>query len=328
MQCQTGAARRSPTALLSATKEFPNLEALDVSAADYARRFKEGKDMTGSSPIGRLLSLTAVCGLAAALAGCAGNIARMEQAQASGGTPFTQALTEEYRSFVAHEKDERDWTAADYFAAKGLAAAGGQVVLPEQVPEAGEHTQALTEARKRLMEALDGGADARTYAPAAAARAQRAFDYWQHEAHEDYRYDALTDAHVAPCRKVFEAAISQLPTMIVEPPAPTIYVVLFDFDSTKITGAGKAVIDQALIDAARMPRVVVAATGHADRSGTEACNLALSLRRADAVRAALITGGISPDAITVAGRGESEPAVPTADGAKEPANRRVVIILQ
>jgi len=282
--------------------------------------------MTGSSPIGRLLSLTAACGLAAALAGCAGNIERMEQAQASGGTAFTQALTEEYRSFVAQEKDERDWAAADYFAAKGLAAAGGRVVLPGEVPEAGEHTPALTEARKRLMEALDGGA--RDGTPAAAARAQRTFDCWQHEAQEDYWYDALTDAHVAPCRKEFEAAISRLPMMIIEPPAPPIYVVLFDFDSARITGAGKAVIDQALADAARMPRVMVAATGHADRSGTEAYNFALSLRRADAVRTALIAGGISPDAITVAGRGESEPAVPTADGAKEPANRRVVIILQ
>ena len=44
----------------------------------------------------------------AALAGCASNIKQMEEVQASGGTPFTQALTGEYRSFVAHEKDERD----------------------------------------------------------------------------------------------------------------------------------------------------------------------------------------------------------------------------
>ena len=42
--------------------------------------------------------------------------------------------------------------------------------------------------------------------------------------------------------------------------------------------------------------------------------MALSLRRADSVRAALIAGGVAADAITVAGRGESEPAVPTADG--------------
>jgi OOP family OmpA-OmpF porin len=326
MQCQTAAARRPPTALLSATKEFPNLEALDGSAADYARLFKEGKDMTGSSPIGRLLSLTAACGLAAALAGCAGSIARMEQAQASGGTAFTQALTQEYRSFVAHEKDERDWTAADYFAAKGLAAAGGQVVLPEEVPQAGEHTQALTEARKRLMAALDDGA--RDGTPAPAARAQRAFDCWQHEAQEDYWYDALTDAHAAPCRQEFEAAMGQVRTTTIIVDGFMHPIVLFDFDSSEINAAGKAVIDEVLADAARMGTVNISVTGHADRAGSEAYNMALSLRRADAVRKALIAGGIPADAITVAGRGESEPAVPTRDGIKEQANRRVEIVLQ
>jgi outer membrane protein OmpA-like peptidoglycan-associated protein len=56
--------------------------------------------------------------------------------------------------------------------------------------------------------------------------------------------------------------------------------------------------------------------------------MALSLRRADSVRSSLISGGVSADKITVAGRGESEPAVPTADGVREPKNRRVEIILQ
>jgi OOP family OmpA-OmpF porin len=263
--------------------------------------------------------------VAAALSGCASNIKQMEEVQASGGTPFTQALTEEYRSFVAHEKDERDWSAADYFAIKGLAAAGGQVVLPEEVGDVGEHGSALTDARGRLMAALDGGA--RDSNPQVAARAQRAFDCWNHEAEEDNWYDAITDEHVKPCRDEFEAAMAQL-----QPPvqqvAPGTYIVLFDFDRSNINTAGQAVIDQVLADAARMGTVNISATGHADRSGSEDYNMALSLRRADSVREALIAGGVSPDAITVAGRGESEPAVPTPDGVKEQANRRVEIVLQ
>jgi OOP family OmpA-OmpF porin len=263
----------------------------------------------------------------AALAGCASSIKQMEEAQATGGTAFTQALMEEYRSFVAHEKGERDWTAADTFALKGLAAAGGQVVLPEEVPEAGEHTQALTEARKRLMAVFDE-ANVRENTPQAAARAQRAFDCWQHEAAEDYWYEALSDAHAAPCREEFEAAMGQIPNSvwIVDGSGPAI--VLFDFDKSDINTAGKAVIDMVLADAAQMGTVNISVTGHADRAGSEAYNSALSLRRADSVRKALIAGGISPDAITVAGRGESESAVPTPDGVREPANRRVEIIIQ
>jgi OOP family OmpA-OmpF porin len=269
--------------------------------------------------------LASLFGLAAVLSGCASNIKQMEEVQATGGTPFTQALTEEYRSFVAHEKDERDWSAADYFAIKGLAAAGGQVVQPEAVGDVGEHGPALTDARAKLVAALDGGA--RDSNPQVAARAQRAFDCWNHEAEEDNWYDSITDEHVKPCRDEFEAAMAQL-----QPPPmqanPNSYIVLFDFDKSNINKAGKAVIDQVLADAAKMGGVHISATGHADRSGPEDYNMALSLRRADSVREALIAGGVPADAITVAGRGESEPAVPTPDGVKEQANRRVEIVLQ
>jgi OOP family OmpA-OmpF porin len=273
----------------------------------------------------RLVHLIGVLGAVGLLAGCASNIKQMEEVQATGGTPFTQALTEEYRSFVAHEKDERDWSAADYFAIKGLAAAGGQVVLPEEVGDVGEHGPALTDGRSRLMAALGAGAGDSN--PQVAARAQRAFDCWNHEAEEDNWYDAITDEHVKACRDEFEAAMAQL-----QPPAqmaePGTYIVLFDFDRSNINQAGQAVIDQVLADAAKSGGVRISATGHADRSGSEDYNMALSLRRADSVREALIAGGVSPDAITVAGRGESEPAVPTPDGVKEQANRRVEIVLQ
>ena len=274
----------------------------------------------------KLVRFLGVLGAVGLLSGCASNIKQIEEVQASGGTAFTQALTEEYRSFVAHEKDERDWTAADYFAIKGLAAAGGQVVLPEEVGDVGEHGPALTDARAKLMAALDGGA--RDSNPQVAAHAQRAFDCWNHEAEEDNWYEAITDEHVKPCRDEFEAAMAQLTPPPVQGVAPNEYVVLFDFDKSNINQAGNAVLEQALADARKMGSVRISATGHADRSGSEDYNMALSLRRADSVREALIAGGVSADTITVAGRGESEPAVPTADGVKEQANRRVVIVLQ
>src|ERR1700752_118199 len=196
-------------------------------------------------PIATLACLAVLIGLTTALAGCASNIQQMEEVQATGGTAFTQALTEEYRSFVAHEKDERDWSAADYFAIKGLAAAGGQVVLPEAVGDVGEHGPALTDARAQLMAALDGGA--RDSNPQVAARAQRAFDCWNHEAEEDNWYENITDAHVQACRDEFNAAMAQL----TPPPvgmAPNTYIVLFDFDKSNINSAGQAVIDQVLAD--------------------------------------------------------------------------------
>jgi OOP family OmpA-OmpF porin len=128
------------------------------------------------------------------------------------------------------------------------------------------------------------------------------------------------------------AAGSTAPTIETDPDwAFGGFRVLFDFDSAEVNAAGQAELDSALQEVAKIGDVHGhnwAVTGHADRAGSEHYNKALSLRRANAVRQALIARGISPDSITVAGRGESEPALPTADGVKEQANRRVMIIPQ
>jgi len=273
----------------------------------------------------KLLKIVGVLGTLGMLAGCASDIEQMRTVEATGGNAFTQALTEQYRQITIFEADEMyDWPDAGYFARKGLAAAGGEVVLPEEIgnwdiPE--DHVQELTDARARLMAALDSGA--RDSNPEVAARAQGRFDCWVEQQEENHQPD-----HIAACRDEFLAAMAELEGAPVAS-TPGTYVILFDFDRSNINDAGQAVINQILADIqARGGSVGVSATGHADRSGSEDYNLALSLRRADSVREALIAGGVAADAITTAGRGESENAVPTADGVKEQANRRVEVILQ
>src|SRR5882757_568930 len=72
----------------------------------------------------------------------------------------------------------------------------------------------------------------------------------------------------------------------------------------------------------------ITATGHTDTSGPENYNMALSLRRANAVKDALVREGVPATAIAVVGRGEQGLLVPTPDGVREPQNRRVEIVLQ
>jgi outer membrane protein OmpA-like peptidoglycan-associated protein len=68
--------------------------------------------------------------------------------------------------------------------------------------------------------------------------------------------------------------------------------------------------------------------GHADRSGSPQYNQRLSQRRADAVAAELSRQGIARSNISVQAFGESRPLVATADGVREPQNRRVEIVLR
>jgi outer membrane protein OmpA-like peptidoglycan-associated protein len=114
------------------------------------------------------------------------------------------------------------------------------------------------------------------------------------------------------------------------PPPPRTaksFIVFFDFDRSNITAQAQATINDAVAAAKAGNSTRITLTGHTDRSGSEQYNQALSVRRGEAVKAAMIRGGIPANAIVVIGRGESQPLVPTADGVREPQNRRVEIVI-
>jgi outer membrane protein OmpA-like peptidoglycan-associated protein len=113
-------------------------------------------------------------------------------------------------------------------------------------------------------------------------------------------------------------------------PAPTTrqsYIVFFDFDRADITPPAMQTIQQAAASAKAGNRTSLTLTGHADRAGSDAYNMALSMRRANAVKDALVRLGIPAASMQVIARGESQPLVPTADGVREPQNRRVEIVI-
>jgi len=103
------------------------------------------------------------------------------------------------------------------------------------------------------------------------------------------------------------------------------FVVYFPFDQYVLTPEAQTVVQQAA-DYARSgnaTRVVV--VGHADTSGSAAYNVRLSERRAKAVADALVGLGVAQTNLAVDWKGESQPAVATGDGVKEPLNRRATI---
>lgn len=270
----------------------------------------------------------ATVGLGAALlAGCTGStIDEFKSAEATG-SPFTRALTAQYKETVSYEADEMyDWRDAAYFARKGLRTATGEVVEPEALENwklPAESVDDLGSARGRLSKVLgDGAGDAY---PDAAALAQAKFDCWVEQQEENHQPD-----HIAACRGGFMTAVAEIeglmaPAMV----TPADYLVFFDTDSASLTDAGQSTL-RTLIDAAKSGgnTPVVTVVGHADKAGSDAYNMALSLRRAEAIRAALVADGLTNANVVIEAAGEGSPMIETPDGVSEPSNRRAVIKVQ
>jgi len=114
------------------------------------------------------------------------------------------------------------------------------------------------------------------------------------------------------------------------PPAPQAasFMVFFDWDRSNLSAQALNTIRQAAQAFKTKGSARITATGHTDTSGPENYNMALSLRRANAVKDALVREGVPATAIAVVGRGESQLLVQTGDGVREPQNRRVEIVIQ
>ena len=110
--------------------------------------------------------------------------------------------------------------------------------------------------------------------------------------------------------------------------APPSFMVFFDWDRSNLSQQAVQTIGQAAAAFKSRGSARITATGHTDTSGPESYNMALSLRRANAVKNELVRQSVPADAITVIGKGESNPLVATGDGVREPQNRRVEIVVQ
>jgi outer membrane protein OmpA-like peptidoglycan-associated protein len=103
------------------------------------------------------------------------------------------------------------------------------------------------------------------------------------------------------------------------------FMVFFDWDRDEITPQASAILDNAASAYQTCGQAQVMIAGHADKSGSDQYNVGLSQRRAANVRSYLAGRGIPDGVMTTEAFGESRPLVETADGVREPQNRRVEI---
>ncbi len=256
----------------------------------------------------------------------------------NSGSAFHQGLQANYAQLAQMEYDERDWTDTDFFTERAKAAAAGQDFGPQNPADRKLPADMVGKAKALHTDLVAALGSGRQAAPVPAARAQAMYDCWLQELEEN-----IQPADIAWCMGNFEPAFAELKRAIAPKPAaaapaaapaatpaamPGPFLVYFDWDRSSIDSEDRNAIQQALASARQAGSARFVIEGHTDLSGPDAHNDRLSQRRAEAVAGELRKSGVSESQLRVTGFGETTPAVKTADGVREPQNRRAVIKIE
>lgn len=99
----------------------------------------------------------------------------------------------------------------------------------------------------------------------------------------------------------------------------------FDFDKSVLKPEGRAKLDDLVGKIQGINLEVIIAVGHTDSVGTAAYNQRLSVRRAEAVKAYLVSKGIEKNRVYTEGKGKTQPIADNRTAAGRAKNRRVEV---
>jgi len=112
------------------------------------------------------------------------------------------------------------------------------------------------------------------------------------------------------------------------PRTPAIYVIFFLNGQTVLEPRSVDTLSASIVAARTTPFADISVVGHSDSVGSDDANLVLSMYRAQTIRTALISSGVSPSVIDLGYHGSNDPRVARPRGVPEPENRRVEVTIR
>lgn len=101
----------------------------------------------------------------------------------------------------------------------------------------------------------------------------------------------------------------------------------FAFDKSELTDSAKTLLDEKVAVFRANPEMTIVMVGYTDLKGTDAYNMALGERRAQAARNYIVSKGIAPNRVLIESAGERQ-QIPNSAGAQgEAPNRRAIFRL-
>ncbi|MGV8899134.1 MAG: OmpA family protein [Burkholderiaceae bacterium] len=148
-----------------------------------------------------------------------------------------------------------------------------------------------------------------------------------------YQFGGAKAAPAAITEMPEPVAVAAAPAPVVAQPAPVpvsekvtfAAETLFDFDKSVVKPEGKAALDDLLRKLEGMDAEVMITVGHADATGSDAYNQKLSVRRAEAVKAYMVSTGVDAKRVYTEGKGEAQPIADNKTAEGRAQNRRVTV---
>ena len=283
------------------------------------------------------------------LMACSAAYDQVKEMDIKNPNTFQQHLLNNYKINASFEAEKmHDWNSAKLYSEKALRALDGENIYPEEITYWKLPTKIAKDISSSYNNLLSIYDEAIIKNPKSLAKAISSLDCWAEQEEEKWQtwdidkckndfhkamhdiYNFLTEEdEKKEVTKVIEQEVEEdnTPQVVIvteNEKKEVMQIIYFDFDNSKLSQVSKNTLFDFLDkNKKKLSKYII--FGHTDTKGSSKYNMNLSIKRAESVKEVLLDQGITPDDISILGKGENELAIDTPDNTKHPANRRAEV---